>query len=128
MLCQHYQKIGPEVLFVGDSHVKPIQRNDFNKELKNSKATFQSFSGGNTKLGCCILPPVVNDKPDVVCIHVGTNDILNNANHKYIARNTVKIGLNCKNYDVNIIAISSILVKSYNLNVLIRHVNNMLRD
>ena len=70
----------------------------------------------------------MDDKPDVVCIHVGTKDILNNANHKDIARNTVKTGLNCKNYDVNDIASSSILVKSYNLNVLIRHVNNMLRD
>ena len=31
-----------------------------------------------------ILPLLVDDKPDVVIIHVGTNDILNNANHKDI--------------------------------------------
>ena len=29
--------------------MKRIWRNDFNKEFKNSKANFQSFSGANTK-------------------------------------------------------------------------------
>ena len=35
-----------KVLVVGYSHVKRLQRNDFNKELKNDKAL---FSGPNTK-------------------------------------------------------------------------------
>ena len=29
-------------------------------------------------------------------LHGGTNDILTNANHEEIARNIIKIGLNCK--------------------------------
>ena len=61
--------------------------------------------------------------------HVGTNDILTNANHKEITRNIIKIGLNCKNYGVNDVVISSILVKKNpNLNVLIRRVNSLLCD
>ena len=110
---------------MGDSHAKRIQRNDFNnKELKNGIAIFRSFSGANTKqLDHYILPPQVDDKPDDVINHVGTNDILTNANHEEITRNIVKIGLNCKNYGVNDVVISSILVKKNpNLNVLIRRV------
>ena len=41
----------------------------------------------------------------------------------------IKIGLNCKNYGVNNVVISSILVKKNpNLNALIRRVNDLLRD
>ena len=71
----------------------------------------------------------MDDKPDAVIIHVGTNDILTNANHEEIARNVIKIDLNCKNYGVNDVVISSVLVKKNpNLNALIRRVNDLLRD
>ena len=112
------------------SHIKRIRRNYFNKELKNGKAIFRSFSGANTKqLDHYILPPLVDDKPDAVIIHVGTNDILTNANHEEIARNIIKTGLNCKNHGVNDVVISSVLVKKNpNLNALIRRVNDLLRD
>ena len=70
-------KNGRKVLVAGDCHVKIIRRNDFNKELKNGKAIFQPFSGSNTnQLDHYILPPLVDDKPDAVIIHEGTNDIL----------------------------------------------------
>ena len=115
---------------MGDSHVKRIQRNDFNKEVKNGKAIFRSFNGANTKhLNHYILHPLVDDKIDAVIIHVGTKNILINANHKKTAHNIIKIGLNCKNYGVNDVVISSILVKKNpNLNVLIRRVNSLLCD
>ena len=48
-----------------------------------------------------ILPSLVDDKSDAVIVHVGTNDILTNANHEKIAPDITKIGLNCKNYGVN---------------------------
>ena len=123
-------KNGRKVFVVGYSHIKRIRRNDFNKELKNGKAIFQSFSGADTKqLDHYILPPLVDDKPDAVIIHVGTNDILTNANHEEIARNIIKTGLNCKNHGVNDVVISSVLVKKNpNLNALIRRVNDLLCD
>ena len=34
---------------VGDSHIKRIKRNNFNKELGHGKAFFRFFSGANTK-------------------------------------------------------------------------------
>ena len=128
--CASIIKNGRLVLVVGDNHVKRIRRNDFNKELKNSKAIFRSFSGAKTKQFDHYIPhPLVDDKSDAVIIHVGTKDILTNTNHKEIARNIIKIGLNRKNYSVNDLAVSSILVeKNRNLNVLIQRVNDLLRD
>ena len=62
----------------------------------------------------------MDDKPDAVIIHVGTNDILTNANHEEIARNIIKIGLNCKIDGVKYLVIFSVLVKkNANLNALI---------
>ena len=114
-------KNGRKFLVVGDSHIKRIRRNDFNKEFKNGKAIFSSFSGANAKqLDHYILPLLVDDKADAVIIHVGTNDILTNANHEEIARNIIKIGLNCKIDGVNDLVIFSVLVKKNpNLNALI---------
>ena len=90
-------KNGRKVLVVGDSHVKRIRRNDFNKDLKNGKAIFRYFSGTNTKqLDHYILPPLVDDKSDAVIIHIGYNDIMTNSNHEEITRNMIKIGLNWK--------------------------------
>ena len=53
----------------------------------------------------------MDDKPNAVIVHVGTNDILTNANREEIARNIIKISLNCKNYGANDVVISSTLVK-----------------
>ena len=76
-----------------------------------------------------IIPSLVDDKPDAVIIYVGTNDVLNKLNHEDIARNIISIALNCRKYDVNDIAISSVLIKKNpNLNALVRRVNDLLYD
>ena len=56
-----------------------------------------------------IIPTLVDDKLDTIVIHVGTNDILNHANHENIAHSIINIGLDCKNNGVNEVLISSIL-------------------
>ena len=40
---------GHKICVVGDSHIKRIKRNDFNKELHHGKAFFCLFSGANAK-------------------------------------------------------------------------------
>ena len=105
-------KNGRKTLVVGDSHVKRIRRIDFNKELRNGKVYFRSFSGATSKqLDHYIIPSLVDDKPDAVIIHVGTNDFLCSASYEDIARNIIKIGSNCKSHGVNDVLISSILLK-----------------
>ena len=67
-----------KICVVGDSHIKRIKWNDFNKELRHDKAFFRSFNGANAKqLRHYIIPILIHDKPDATVIHVGANDILN---------------------------------------------------
>ena len=81
-------KNGRKTLVVGDSHVKRIRRIDFNKEHRNGKTYFRSFSGATSKqLDHYIIPSLNDDKPDA---------ILNKASYEDIARNIIKIGSNCK--------------------------------
>ena len=123
-------KFGKKIFVVGDSHVKRMKRIDFNSQLRSGKAFFKTFSGANTKqLSHYIIPTLVDDKPDAVIVHVGTNDILNGANDNELANSIMKIGIVCKQYGVNDVVISSILVKkSPRLNALVRRVNDQLRD
>ena len=88
------------------------KRNDFNKELRHGKAFFRSFCGTNAKqLRHYIIPTLIDDKPDAIVIHVGTNDILNHAKHEDIARSIINIGLDCKNNGFAEVLISTILIK-----------------
>ena len=98
--------------------------------MRNGKAFFRSFRCANSKqLNHYIIPTLVDDKPDVILLHVGTNDILSNASDTELANNIINIGLNCKNHCVSKVFISSILVKKNpELNPVIRRVNDKLRE
>ena len=123
-------RAGRKIFIVGDSHIRRVRRNDFNNELKYGKAFFRSFSGANVKqLNHYLEPTLIDDKPDAILIHVGTNDIVANANPKEIANNIINTGLKCRSYGVNNVFISSILVKKNpSLNIVIRHTNDLIRD
>ena len=67
---------GRKIHFVGDIHVKRIGGVDFNKELRNGKPYFRSFSGATSKqLDHYIIPSLADGKPNAVIIHVSTNNI-----------------------------------------------------
>ena len=115
-------KFGKKIFVVGDSRIKRIKRLDFNKELRSGKAFLRSFSGANSKqLDDYIIPTLVDDEPDVVLLHVGTNDILSNASDAELANNIINIELKCKNHGFSKVFISAILVKkNAKLNPVIR--------
>ena len=86
-------------------------QNDFNKKLRY------------------IILTLIDDKPYTIIIHVGTNDILNHANHEYIAQSIIIIGLDRKNNSVKEVLTSSVLVKKNpNLVTIVCRINDMLRD
>ena len=93
-------------------HIKRIQWNNFNKELRCGKAFFHSHSDANVKqLSHYSIPTLTDDKPNATVIHDATNDILNHANHENIARSIINIGLDCQNNGVSEVFISSILLR-----------------
>ena len=72
---------------------------------------------------------MIKDKPNSIVIQVGTNDILNHANYKDIARSIIYIWLDCKNNGVNEVFLSSILVKiNPNITAIACQINDMLRN
>ena len=90
-------KHGRKICVAGGSHIKTIKQNNFNKEHRHGKAFFRSFSGANFKeLRHYIMPTLIDEKPHAIVTHVGTNDILNHANHENKAHDLRNIGLDCK--------------------------------
>ena len=127
-------KFGKKICVVGDSHIRRIKRNLFNNSLYGGKAHLNCFSGTNIKrLEHFITPNLVEDRPDVVIIHVGSNDITHNTvdqiDVKDIANRILNIGKKCLSYGVKEVIISSIFIKNqFKLTRIIREVNDLLRD
>ena len=79
--------------------------------------SFKCFSGANTKqLGYYVVPTLVDETPQTVIIHIGSNDIteskIKHINLDDLAQKAIDIGLRCRSYGLRNIAISSILVRS----------------
>ena len=80
-----------------------------------------------------ILPTLHKDHPDVVFLHIGSNDINNQTkcrmNTEKLMGDIINIGKSWFNLGVKEVVISSILPKkSIALKCLIQHMNNRLRD
>ena len=93
-------KFGKKICVVGDSHIRRIKRNLFNNSLCEGKAHLNGFSGANIKrLDHFITPTLVEDRPDIVIIHIGSNDITHNTvdqiNVKDMVNRIVNIGKKC---------------------------------
>jgi len=123
-------KQGRKVAVVGDSHVRRINRRKFNSKLKSGRAYFKNFDGVNTKkLAHHIIPTLVDDRPDIVVIHGGCNDIYEGVNPLKVAHDVISIGKQCRYHHVNKVLISSITVrKDLELSKIIDEVNYYLRD
>ena len=101
---------------VGDSHIRRIKRNVFNNSLYEGEAYLNGFSAGNIKhLDHFTTPTLVEDQPDIVIIHIGSNDIthntVNQTDVKDIVNRIINIGKKCLSYGVKELIISSIFMK-----------------
>ena len=56
-----------------------------------------------------IIPTLLEDKPDIVIVHVGINDVLNRCDQDQMIKNIHQIYTTCKNFNVNKVIISSIV-------------------
>ena len=67
-----------KICIIGDSHFNRIKRNIFQKSVNEGKTYFNVFWGATLKrYNCYILPTLHKDHPDVVFLHIGSNDINN---------------------------------------------------
>ena len=56
-----------------------------------------------------IIPRLLEDKPDIVIVHVGINDVLNRFDQDQIIKNVQTIYITCKNFNVSQVIISGIV-------------------
>ena len=76
---------------------------------------------------------MAEDRPDIVIIHVGCNDIIHKnidqINAVDVSKRLIEIGEECNSYGVKEVIFSSILLKrQMKLTKIIRQVNDCLRD
>ena len=106
---------------MGGSYLNRMRKDKFKESIPNAPVYVKSFSGVNTnQLDYYVVPVLVDEKPNNVVIHTGWNDITkfnyNNVNAEELAHRIINIGLKCRSYGVNIIAVSSILRRnSFNM-------------
>ena len=115
--------------------MRRINRKLFNESLPYCKGNIKYFSGAKSvELEHYIKPMLMNNKPDIVVIHIGTNDIdFRNVDNGAIVNNTAENIINianlCKEYGINETVISSILPKkNMKLSKYIRQVSDVLCD
>ena len=122
-----------KVCVIGDSHLKRINGRKFRKKLAK-RFYFKCFSGANTKqLNYCIVLTLVDETPQTVAIHIGSNDITKMnykaMNVQNLAQGITHIGLKCKSHRANRISILSILTRSgVQLNQVIGKVSDLLKS
>ena len=102
-----------KVFIIRDSHLTRIKKDSLRKKFEGHKLYFKCFSGANTKqLDHYVIPVLVNEKPQTIFIHIGSNDITkfnyHDAEVNDLANIILQIGMKCRFYGVESIAISSI--------------------
>ena len=106
-----------KVFIIRDSHLTRIKKDkNKNKKFEGHKLYFKCFSGTNTKqLDHYVIPVLVYKKPQTIFIHIGSNDITtfnyHDAEVNDLANIILQIGMKCRFYGVESIAISSINVR-----------------
>ena len=127
-------KFGKKNCVIGDSHLKRIKRDIFQKSVNGGKTYFNVFRGATSKrLNHYILPTLREGHPDVALLHIDSNDINNQTkyriNTKKLTGDNINIGKSCINLGVKEVVISSILPKNnITLTRLILQVNDSLRE
>ena len=121
-----------KVCLIGDSIIKRIRRKELNGQIHNATAYIKTFPGANIKhLHHYIEPTLIDDCPDAIILHIGTNDLKRakneNQNPKEIAMKIIDIGNKCIARGVKQVFISEILQRSnVSLNNLVHEINEIL--
>ena len=93
-------KFGKNICVIGDSHLNRIKRSFFQKLTNRGKTYFNVFRGATSKrLNHYILPKLHEDEPDVVLLHIGSNNINSQTKHKIntekLTGDIINIGKSC---------------------------------
>ena len=74
-----------------------------------------------------VILELLEDKPDIVIVHVGTNDVLNRCDQDQIIKNMQQIYITCKKINVNQVTILGIFSCKTMDNSVINYINKNLK-
>ena len=100
------------VTVYADSIPKRIRPGEFNYYSKH-QTKFRSFPGTNSKhLNHHVVPSLIDDKPQAVIIHCGTNDLQSSLSEEEIASQIINVGVTCKTHEVSKVVVSGIIYRA----------------
>ena len=85
------------------------------------------FPGAKTDDMISYVVPTIKQNPETIAIHIGTNDVKTEKDHREIADNILGLAHQCKGDD-NTVMISGIVPRDDNLNDDASKVNKILRE
>ena len=106
------------ILVIGDSIIKHISYRKLNSHVQNGKVFVKSFPGATvSQLEHYITPHLTERCPDIVGLHIGTNNIkprypAHEKTSLEIANHVINIARKCKEHGVKEVFISSITCRS----------------
>ena len=117
-----------KIFIIGDSHLRRIVSEKKSKEIRCILNILVEQITNSY-----VIPELVDEKPQTVVIHIGSNDITkfkyHNVDVNDLASRILQTGLKCRYYGVQSISILSVLVRNdNNLNKLIQGVNISLKN
>ena len=60
---------------IGDNHLSRINKSRFNNDNIEHRVYFKWFSGSTKQLNYYANPPLGDEQPNTVIVHIGSNDI-----------------------------------------------------
>ena len=114
----------PVTVILGDSMVQDIKGWKLSRSTR--KVVVKHFSGAKTKDMKSYVIPTVEQKPDNIILHTGTNDLKNIDTPEEITMGILNLAMTCKT-DTNSVFISGIVPRSDKLNEKASKVNSILR-
>ena len=96
-----------------DSMAQRIRKREFYSHLQNGYAQIKTFPGVTSNyLNHYILPHLIEECPNTLVLHVGTNSIHDKSrNAERVANEVINIGLSAKEFGVDNIIISGLIVR-----------------
>ena len=114
----------PDIVILGDSVVKDIK--GWKMSRSTHKVVVKHFSGAKTNDMKSYVIPTVEQKPDSITLHTGTNDLKTIDAPEEITMGIPNLAMTCKT-GTNSVFISGIVPRSDKLNEKASKVNNLLR-
>ena len=123
-------KNGRKVLVLSDSMMQRIRKREFNENLKNATSKIKCFPGATPNyMHHYVVPDLIEEAPDTLVIHSGTNSIYDNSKADAdIANDVLNIARTARSFGVRHIMVSSIVQRLAGINIdrRRRSINNIL--